>query len=362
MLFDAFQHPRLPLQNRVVMAPLTRSRALDHHRPNALMVQYYAQRSSAGLIITEGTSPSPNGLGYPRIPGLFNEEQAQAWRAVTHAVHQGGAKIFVQLMHTGRVSASANLPPGGRVVGPTAQACPGETYTDTEGMQPYATPHALSELEITDVVTEFAQAARMAVQVGFDGVELHAANGYLLEQFLNANVNTRTDGYGGSAEGRNRMVLEVARAAVAAIGGERVGIRVSPYGELNATGAFDGVNAQYLALARGLSSLGLVYMHLVDHESMGASKVPTSIKLGLRDAFEGVFIVSGGLDAARAEAALREGRGDLAAFGRAFIANPDLVRRMREGLPLNVPDASTFYTPGPEGYTDYSVAEVLASV
>jgi len=357
MLFEPFTSPALKLKNRVVMAPLTRSRAVDANTPNDLMAEYYAQRSGAGLIITEGTSPSPNGLGYARIPGLFNAAHVAGWRKVTEGVHAQGAKIFVQLMHTGRVSHVANLPAGAKVVGPVGVALEGPIYTDSLGMQPHSTPHAMTADDIRHAIDEFVNAARLALEAGFDGVELHAANGYLLEQFLNANVNTRTDGYGGTAENRNRLVLDVARATAAAIGAERVGIRVSPYGTFNGTGAFDGVEAQYLALAKALGALKLAYIHLVDHSSMGAPEVPADFKVKLRAAFGGTFIASGGFDRASAEQALKEGRADLVAFGRAWLANPDLIERMKAGIKLNDPDPSTFYTPGAKGYTDYPRAD-----
>jgi N-ethylmaleimide reductase len=361
MLFQAFTSPSLQLKNRVVMAPLTRSRAVERNTPNELMAQYYAQRAGAGLIITEGTSPSPNGLGYARIPGLFNAEQVAGWRRVTDAVHAQGAKIFVQLMHAGRVAHVANLPAGAVVVGPVASALAGDMFTDSQGMQPHSAPQAMSGNDIEQAIGEYVQSARLAIEAGFDGVELHAANGYLLEQFLNANVNTRDDAYGGSAEKRNRFVLEVARATVAAIGAARVGIRVSPYGVFNGTGAFDGVEEQYLSLARELGALKLAYLHLVDHSAMGAPAVPDEFKSKLRAAFGGTFIASGGLDRQSAEQVLKEGRGDLAAFGRAWLANPDLIERMRGGLALNAPDPSTFYTPGAKGYTDYARAEAVAT-
>jgi len=361
MLFQAFTSPSLQLKNRVVMAPLTRSRAVDNNTPNELMVEYYAQRAGAGLIITEGTSPSPNGLGYARIPGLFNAGHVAGWRRVTDAVHAQGAKIFVQLMHTGRVAHQANLPAGAKVVGPAAAPLAGDMFTDAQGMQPHSTPQAMTADDIRQTIDEFVQAARLAVEAGFDGIELHAANGYLLEQFLNANVNTRADAYGGSADKRNRFVLDVARATVAAVGAARVGIRVSPYGVFNGTGAFDGVDEQYLALARGLGALKLAYLHLVDHSAMGAPEVPAAFKAKLRSAFGGTFIASGGLDRNSAEQVLKEGRGDLVAFGRAWLANPDLIERMQAGLPLNPPDAATFYTPGAKGYTDYPQAEALAA-
>jgi len=353
MLFDAFSLRAADLKNRAVMSPLTRSRAVDNNTPNSLMATYYAQRAGAGLIITEGTSPSPNGLGYARIPGLFNDSQVQGWKLVTEAVHARGGKIVVQLMHTGRVSHQANLPAGAEVLGPSPGTCPGEMWTDSQGSQPHTAPRAMTEADIATTVNEYATAARLAIAAGFDGIELHAANGYLLEQFLNANVNRRTDGYGGTPEGRNRLVLEVARAAAKEAGAERVGIRLSPYGVFNSTGGYGGVDQQYTALVRELSALGLMYVHLLDHSALGAPPVPAELKAGLRAAFMGPFILAGGFDKESAQRALAEGQADLIAMGRAFLANPDLVDRMRRGQPLNAPDPSTFYTPGEQGYTDY---------
>ncbi len=353
MLFESFPLRSTPLSNRVVMSLLTRSRANSDNTPNSLMATYYAQRASAGLIITEGTSPSPNGLGYPRIPGLFNDAQVQGWKLVTDAVHAKGGKIVVQLMHTGRVSHQANLPAGAEVLGPSPETCPGEMWTDTQGSQPHTPPRAMTEADIQTVIGEYATAARLAIQAGFDGIELHAANGYFLEQFLNANINHRTDGYGGNAEGRNRLVLEVARAAVKEIGAERVGIRLSPHGVVNAAGAFEGVDEQYLALVKQFSALGLMYVHVLDHSAMGAPPVPEKLKSELRAAFDGPFILAGGFNKTSAQQALSEGRADLIAMGRPFIANPDLVERMRQDAALNAPDSTTFYTPGAKGYTDY---------
>ncbi|MES2878635.1 MAG: alkene reductase [Pseudomonadota bacterium] len=353
MLFTPLTTSSLQLGHRIVMAPLTRSRAVQANTPNALMAEYYGQRASAGLIITEGTSPSPNGLGYARIPGLFNEAQVHGWKVVTDAVHAKGGKIFVQLMHTGRVSHAANLPDGAQVLGPMADICPGEMYTDSQGMQPHSVPRTMSADDIAHAVAEYAQAARLAIEAGFDGVELHAANGYLIEQFLNPNVNQRTDAYGGSAENRNRFALDIARATVAAIGADRVGIRLSPYGVFNGTGPFPKVEPQYLALTQELSALGLLYIHLLDHSAMGTPPVPAEFKSQLRQAFKGLFILAGGFDRASAESALVEGRADLIAFGRPFIANPDLVERLRAEGPLNAPDMASFYTPDAKGYTDY---------
>jgi len=353
MLFDKFSAHSMQLGNRTVMAPMTRNRATPAHTPDALMVTYYGQRATAGLIITEGTSPSPNGLGYPRIPGLFDAAQVNAWKAVTQGVHAKGGKIFAQLMHCGRVAHVANLPVGAEILGPGTAVCPGEMYTDTLGMQAHSAPRAMTDADIAHAVQEHVLSAKLALDAGFDGIELHSANGYLIEQFLNPLVNLRSDGYGGSIEGRNRLALEVTRATVAAIGRDRVGIRLSPYGVFNGTGEFPEVQAQYLALAKEFSSLGLLYIHLVDHSSMGAPPVPAEFKLKLRTAFDGLFILSGGFDHASAEKALLGKRGDLIAFGRPFLANPDLVARMRKDAPLNAPDMATFYTPGAKGYTDY---------
>ena len=358
MLFEPFAARSLQLKNRIVMAPMTRSRAVDANTPNSLMAEYYGQRASAGLIITEGASPSPNGLGYPRIPALYNAAHAAAWRQITNTVHDKGGKIFVQLMHTGRVTQIANLPAGAEVVGPGSAVCPGEMYTDAKGMQPHSVPRAMTEADIAHAVDEYARSAQLAIEAGFDGVELHGANGYLIEQFLNPNVNQRSDAYGKSIEGRNRLAIEIARAAVAAIGRDRVGIRLSPYGVFNGTGAFPEVEAQFLALASEFSTLGLLYLHLVDHSAMGAPPVPTDFKTRLRGGFKGLFILSGGFNRAAAETALIENRGDLVAFGRSFLANPDLVARLRAGVPLNEPDMATFYTTGPRGYTDYSALAV----
>lgn len=352
LLFSTFQLGSLQLQNRVVMAPMTRNRAIGNV-PNELMVEYYRQRASAGLIVTEGTSPSPNGLGYARIPGIFSEAQVAGWRAVTAAVHRGGAKFFMQLMHTGRIGHALNLPAGARVLGPSAVAAAGEMYTDTQGMQPQPVPEAMSDADIKTAIAEFVQAARNAMQAGFDGIELHGANGYLLEQFIRPNSNQRQDNYGGGIENRARFVLEVVDAVSAAIGKDKVGIRLSPYGVFNDMPLYDAMEADYLYLARQLDARGVVYVHLVDHTAMGAPAVPASIKDAIRKYFRGVLILSGGYDAVRAEADLAAGKADLIAVARPFLANPDLPARWRTRAALNEPDFSTFYTPGEKGYIDY---------
>ena len=356
MLFDSFQLGGLTLQNRVVMAPMTRSRATDNV-PNDLMVEYYRQRSGAGLIVTEGTAPSPNALGYPRIPGAFSTEQTRGWKQVTKAVHQGGAKIFLQLMHTGRVGHPHNLPEKAEVIGTTIMAVDGEMYTDQEGPQAYPSARLMSEDDIQQAIEEYVVAAKNAIEAGFDGVELHGANGYLIEQFLNPNVNELENEYNGSKEARAKFALEVIQAVGEAIGFEHTGIRLSPYGVFNNTGPFEGVDEAYEYLAKELGKLGIAYIHLVDHTAMGAPEVPRSVKKKIRDAFDSTIIISGGYDKARAEQDLADGLGHLVAFGRPFIANPDLVRRMKEGAEIAEPNQDTFYTPGKEGYTDYPTLE-----
>ena len=351
-LFTATQLGNLSLKNRIVMAPMTRSRAIGN-LPNTLMEKYYSSRAEAGLIITEGTSPSPNGLGYARIPGLFNEDQVQGWRRVTDGVHQAGGKIFVQLMHTGRVSHPANLPAGASIVAPSAAAAPGEMWTDASGLQPHPVPHAMSEADIAQSIAEYAASAKLAIQAGFDGVELHAANGYLIDQFLNTASNQRNDRWDGTVENRIRFAVEVAKATISAIGAERVGMRISPYGVFNAMAPDAEMDALYLNLIDELNALGLLYIHVVDHSSMGAPEVSPVLKAKIRAAFNGKYILSGGYDLARAGADLDAQRGDLVAFGRPFISNPDLVAKLKSGRELVAPDSATFYTPGEKGYTDY---------
>jgi len=352
LLFSGSSLGPLALQNRVVMGPMTRNRATGN-LPNDLMVEYYAQRSSAGLIITEGASPSPNGLGYPRIPGAFSPAQVAGWTRITEAVHAGGSRIFMQLMHCGRIAHPLNLPAGARVLGPSAVAAAGEIYTDAGGMKPHPTPEAMTDADIKTAREEFVQAAKNAVAAGCDGIELHSANGYLLEQFIRPNTNQRTDRYGGSIENRARFVLEVADAVAAAIGKDKVGIRLSPFGVFNDMPAYEAMDADYAYLAHQISARGLVYIHLVDHSPMGAPPVPSSVKTTFRSVFKGALILSGGYDAARAEADLAASHCDLIAVGRPFLANPDLVTRWKTGAAMNAPDFSTFYTPGPKGYTDY---------
>ncbi|MEO6974852.1 MAG: alkene reductase [Gallionella sp.] len=354
LLFSPATLGTLTLQNHLVMSPLTRNRATGNI-PNELMVEYYAQRASAGLVISEGTSPSPNGLGYPRIPGIFSAAQIAGWKLVTDAVHAKGAKMFIQFMHCGRIAHPLNLPEGALVLGPSAVAAAGDMYTDAEGMKQNAAPRAMTEADLKTAIAEYAQAAKNAIAAGFDGVELHGANGYLLEQFIRPNSNQRNDQYGGSIENRARFVLEVADAVIKAIGKDRVGMRLSPYGVFNDMPLYDGMETDYTYLAQQLNARGLVYIHLVDHSPMGAPKVPDSIKSMFRKIFKGKLILSGGYDAKHAESDLAAGKCDLIAVGRPFLANPDLVARWKSNAAVNAPDMNTFYTPGAKGYTDYPV-------
>jgi N-ethylmaleimide reductase len=351
-LFTPATLGKLQLKNRIVMAPMTRSRATGNV-PNDLMEKYYQQRAEAGLIISEGTSPSANGLGYARIPGMFSDAQVQGWKRVNDAVHKAGGKIFIQLMHTGRVSHPANMAANAKIVAPSSVAAPGEMWTDSNGMQPHPAPAEMNEADIALAIAEYANASKRAIDAGFDGVELHAANGYLIDQFLNTATNQRTDKWGGSVENRIRFAVEVAKASAAAIGAERVGMRISPYGAFNGTVADAKTDALYLRLIEELNNIGLVYIHVVDHSSMGAPEVSPELKSKIRANFKGKYILSGGYDAARANADLDAQRGDLVAFGRPFISNPDLVQKLKNGTAQTAPDFSTFYTPGEKGYTDY---------
>ena len=357
-LFETFPLGKLTLSNRLVMNPMTRCRADAEGVVGPLVAEYYAQRASAGLIVSEGIAPSANGKGYARIPGLWSSAQVQAWQTVTGAVHAAKGLIFAQLMHSGRVSHPANMAQGTKIVAPSAIALAGQMYTDALGMQDYPVPQAMMEADIAQAKAEIVQAAQNAIAAGFDGVELHAANGYLLEEFLSPGTNQRTDGWGGSVEKRQRFVLEVARDTAAAIGGDKVGIRLSPYGTNSGMGAYPEVEETYLKLLPLLADAGLVYVHIADHAAMGAPPVPLAFKLALRKAWPRTFFIGGSFEQASGQQAVNEGLTDLVGLGRAFLANPDLVARFKQGLPLNAPDSNTFFTPGAKGYTDYATAKV----
>ncbi|MCK6506779.1 alkene reductase [Myxococcota bacterium] len=352
-LFTPFTLGPLTLPNRIVMAPMTRCRASADHVPTPLMAEYYAARADGGLLITEGTAPDGNGCGYARIPGLWSQEQVAAWKVVTDAVHARGGRIAVQLMHTGRVGHPLNLPAGARILGPSATRVAGEMYTDQQGPQPYPVAAEMTAAEIEQTIEGYVTACRNAMAAGFDMVELHGANGYLIDQFLAPVANQRTDAWGGDIQGRGRFALEVARRCADAIGADRVGIRLSPNGAFNSIVPWEGFEQDYAWLCGELGRLRLAFLHLVDHSSMGAPPVSSALKARLRDAFGGTLILSGGYDRARADQDLADGLGHLVAFGRPYLANPDLVARLREGVDLNPVDYGTFYTPGEKGYTDY---------
>ncbi len=344
-LFTAVQIGRYTLPNRLVMAPMTRSRADDNGIPSDLVVTYYAQRASAGLIITEGVFPSAMGKGYVRTPGIATEEQIAVWKKVTEAVHAKGGRIFMQIMHCGRISHPSMLPNEAQPVAPSAIKPAGQTWTGA-GMEEFVTPRELTLDEIAGVIDEYRLATRRAIDAGFDGVELHTASGYLPEQFLSSGSNQRKDQYGGSVENRARFVLEVLAAMVAEVGGDRVGIKISP--EMGFNDITDA-NPQetYTYLVDQLRSLNLAYLHV----ALFGAKVDYHALL--RPRFNGAYLMGGGLDQTGAEAVLTEKRADATVFGGAFLANPDLPERFRQGGPLNTPDKNTFYSPGAEGYIDY---------
>ncbi|QKZ13749.1 alkene reductase [Spirosoma sp. KUDC1026] len=348
-ILTPFSKGGLHLKNHLVMAPMTRSRALDN-LPNALMVHYYGQRTGAGLLITEGTAPTPEALGYPRIPGIFSEQQVAGWQKITSVVQADDSKIFVQLMHTGRIGHQDNLPLGAALVGASDLKAAGQIYTDTAGLQEYSQPRALTTSGVAEVIRSYVIAAQNAVRAGFDGVELHGANGYLPEQFLNPAVNNRTDQYGGSRQSRSRFIVELTTAVADAIGPHKVGIRFSPYSTLGDLPPYadDEVHETYRYLAQELNTLGIAYIHIAVNAPIPPRTLDT-----IRTSFTGTIILCNGLTPETAEAALHDGFADLVAFGRPFLANPDLAERIAQHAELNQPDYSTLYTPGAQGYTDY---------
>jgi N-ethylmaleimide reductase len=343
------------IKNRVVMSPMTRSRAIGNI-PNKLMVTFYEQRAGAGLIITEGTSPSPNGLGYARIPGIYSQAQVEGWKLITSAVHKRGGKIVLQIMHTGRISHALNMPEGAHILAPSAVKAAGQMWTDSQQFQDFPVPREMTPEDLIHTQKEFVTAAQNAIEAGFDGVELHSANGYLLEQFLSPFSNIRKDQYGGSIENRCRFVLETATMVAQAIGKEKTGIRLSPYGVASDMPIYSEIETTYDYLSKQLNEIGLVYIHLVDHSAMGAPEVPLKIKKLIRDNFNKTLILAGGYDLERAETDLRSGLGDLVAFGRPFINNPDLTERLKNQWPISQTlKQDLFYTGGEKGYTDYPI-------
>lgn len=355
-LFNHYELAGLALRNRIVMAPMTRSRAVTTV-PDALTATYYAQRATAGLIVTEGAQVSEQARGYLFTPGLHSRAQVAGWKSVTDAVHAEGGAVFAQLWHVGRLS-HVSLQPGERApVAPVARAAAGVQafgYREdgTPGQMPASTPRALGAAEIPGITADFVAAARNAVDAGFDGIEIHGANGYLFEQFINGGLNTRDDAYGGSIANRLRFVLETVDAVVAAIGSHRVGIRLSPFNRIFDMPAFEDEADTWMELARELAGRGLAYVHLSNREAILAAAGEGFIR-GFRAAHDGTLILAGNYTRATAESDLASGLADLVAFGRPFIANPDLVERLRNGWPLADADGATFYGGNAAGYTDY---------
>jgi N-ethylmaleimide reductase len=360
---DLFQPVRLGpyrLANRIVMAPLTRSRATEDGTPTPLMAEYYAQRASAGLIIAEGTNISAQGRGYAFTPGLYTDEQVRGWRLVTFAVHARGGRIFPQLWHVGRVSHPSLQPGGALPVAPSAIRPEASVFTGA-GFEPCVTPRALEASEIPAIIEQYRQAARNALLARFDGVEIHAANGYLLEQFLRDSTNTRTDDYGGSRQNRARLLLEVAGVVARECGAERVGIRLSPLNRGNGADLDSDPAGTYGYVVERLNRLGLAYIHLIEGTTQGPREVPGGFDLqALRRAFKGVYMANNGYDLALAVEARRRNLADLVSFGRLYIANPDLVERLRSGATLNCPERQSFFGGGARGYTDYPTLSLRA--
>lgn len=359
-LFDPIQIGQLVLANRVVMAPLTRNRALAGNCPGPLTVDYYRQRASAGLIISEASPISPMAHGYLDTPGIHTPQQVAAWRQVTDAVHAAGGRIVIQLWHVGRISHTSLLPDGAAPVSSTGRRAATKTFT-RDGFVDVSTPRALRDDELPGLVEDYRRAAANAVAAGFDGVEIHAANTYLLEQFLRDSINDRNGPYGGSIENRTRLLREVVAAVCAEIGADRTGVRLSPQTTFGGSAPLDSdPQALYGAVVEQLDRFGLAFLHVIEGETGGA-RAPEgrSFDYGaLRRAFRGAWIVNNGYTRELADQALAAGSADLVAFGRPFIANPDLVRRLREGAPLNAPRADRFYGGGADGYTDYPALAV----
>lgn len=350
LLFQPIQVGELRVKNRIVMAPMTRNRANRHDAPHPLNARYYAQRASAGLIITEASQVTPQGKGYPATPGIYSREQVEGWRLVTEAVHARGGHIFLQLWHVGRISHPSLQLGGALPVAPSALAPAGNAMTET-GPQPFVTPRALDLQEIPGIVADFRRAAANAEAAGFDGVELHGANGYLLDQFLRDSTNQRGDAYGGPVENRARLLLEVAEAVAGVVGAGRIGVRLSPLNPFNDIADSDPKTTFGYA-ARELGRLGLAYLHLTRGGDSGDFDWAA-----LRRAFGGKVILNGGFDRALADAALSAGIADLVAFGTAYLANPDLAERLRQNAALNAPQRETFYGGGERGYVDYPSLE-----
>lgn len=358
-LFSPMQLGSYELRNRLVMAPMTRNRAGRGNVPQPLNALYYAQRASAGLIITEATQVSPQGVGYPNTPGIHTADQVHGWSRVTEAVHQRDGRIFLQLWHVGRISHPSLQPYGALPVAPSAIRPEGEAYT-YEGKKPFVPPRALETGEIPGIVAQFRNGAQHAAAAGFDGVEIHAANGYLIDQFLRDGTNRRTDAYGGPVENRVRFLMEVVEAVAEVWGIDRVGVRLSPTNPFNSMYDSDP-QATFGHVAERLGRLGLAYLHVVEVDESEERTGQVVDFRRLREAFGGTYIANGGFDYERAQTSLASGVADLISFARLFLANPDLPERFAKNVPLNMPDHATFYGGDDKGYTDYPFLESLVA-
>ncbi|WP_199231652.1 alkene reductase [Azospirillum sp. TSO35-2] len=362
-LFTPLRLGAIELPNRVIMAPMTRSRAGAGNCPTELTAEYYAQRASAGLIITEATQVCDTAQGYPNTPGIHTDAQTLAWRAVAEAVHGAGGRIVAQLWHVGRISHPLFQPNGAAPLAPSAIAAAGQLFTG-QGMEPFPVPRALETAEIPALVRQFADAAKRAVyDAGLDGVEIHAANGYLVDQFLRDRTNHRTDQYGGSVENRCRFLLEILEATAHAVGADRIGVRLSPTGVFNDMGDSDPL-PHFLAITKALNPFNLAYLHVIEGRPghhMAPPEGAPHVAAALRAAFKGPFILNGGYSQADAATALAKGEADAVSFGEAFIANPDLTLRFNTGATLAEPDRTTYYGGGAKGYTDYPALESVAA-
>lgn len=356
-LFSTYQLGALTLPNRLIMAPLTRGRAGQDRIPNELMAEHYAQRASAGLIIAEATNISETAAGWNESPGIHNDAQVQGWQKVTEAVHSKGGRIYLQLWHCGRASHQDFQPNGETPVSSSAIAAVGDAHTP-QGKKPYPVPRALDISEIPGLIQDYVDAAHRAQAAGFDGVEIHSANGYLLDQFLRDGVNQRTDAYGGSAENRSRLLREVTEAVITAWSADRVGVRLSPTSGFNDMQDSDPITT-FTTAARSLNTFNLAYLHIMEalpgHMLAGPGE---RVAPHIRQVYQGTLMINGGYDAVTGEAAIANGEADLIAYGIPFLANPDFTERAKLNAPLNPPDFDTLYTPGARGYNDYPVLAV----
>lgn len=345
-LFDTVSFGDIDCANRIVMAPMTRSRADENDAPTEMNAQYYGQRASAGLIITEGVYPNVDGKGYVRTPGIVTPQQIAGWKLVTDAVHERGGKIVMQIMHCGRITSKHNKPDTSRTLAPSAVQAKGEMFTDAVGMAPFEMPEALTKDEIKQTIKDYAQASRNAIEAGCDGVELHCTSGYLPAQFLSTGTNQRGDEYGGNLENRLRFVLEVLEAMTDAVGAGRVGIRICPGNPFNDL-SDENPEETFSALLKAVNPMGLAYLHVIRMES-GVDNIALA-----NDNFDGAIILNESYKLEDAQADLEAGKGDAVSFGRAFISNPDLAERFQAGAELAWVDFKTLYSPGPAGYSDY---------